>query len=199
MPLITFTDKQTMNTNANVPAINKITSGNVNEIKNVVNTNWNIRQVATVGLSADVSMSTSSQYTTLTLNSVIDATSNSNMTLESFTTTTTGAGAGIKIPAGITKVKVDANIQYTNSSSGAMSFINYVYKYKASDGTVNIIARTIGRAEASQNVSCVVAPFVLSVAEGDIIFLRAYKGTAGNAATVGSGISRTFLTVEGIE
>lgn len=199
MPLITFTDKQTMNTNSSVPAINKITSGNVNEIKNVVNTNWNIRQVATAGLSSDVSMSTSSNYTTLTLNNIIDATSNSGMTLGSFTTTTTGAGAGIKIPAGISKVLVSGNIQYTNSSSGTMSFINYVYKYKASDGTVGIIARTISRADASQNVSCVVAPFVLSVAEGDIVFLRAYKGASGNAATVGSGISRTFLTVEGIE
>lgn len=37
MALITYTDKQTMNTNPTIPEINKVTAGNMNEIKSVVN------------------------------------------------------------------------------------------------------------------------------------------------------------------
>lgn len=40
MALITYTDKATMNENASVPAINKVQASDMNEIKNVVNTNY---------------------------------------------------------------------------------------------------------------------------------------------------------------
>lgn len=41
MALITYADKSTMNENASVPAVNKVQASDMNEIKNVVNNNWN--------------------------------------------------------------------------------------------------------------------------------------------------------------
>lgn len=41
MAQITYADKSTMNENADVPAVNKIQASDMNEIKNVVNGNWN--------------------------------------------------------------------------------------------------------------------------------------------------------------
>lgn len=41
MALITYADKSTMNENADVPAVNKVQASDMNEIKNVVNGNWN--------------------------------------------------------------------------------------------------------------------------------------------------------------
>lgn len=41
MALITYADKSTMNANASVPAVNKCQASDMNEIKTVVNTNYN--------------------------------------------------------------------------------------------------------------------------------------------------------------
>lgn len=41
MALITYTDKATMNENADIPAVNKVQASDMNEIKSVVNANWN--------------------------------------------------------------------------------------------------------------------------------------------------------------
>ena len=41
MALITYTDKETMNENAEIPAINKCQAADMNEIKSVVNENYN--------------------------------------------------------------------------------------------------------------------------------------------------------------
>lgn len=41
MALITYANKSTMNENASVPAVNKVQASDMNEIKNVVNGNWN--------------------------------------------------------------------------------------------------------------------------------------------------------------
>lgn len=42
MALITFADKQAMGTQPTIPEVNKITDSNMNEIKNVVNTNASV-------------------------------------------------------------------------------------------------------------------------------------------------------------
>lgn len=41
MALITYANKSTMNENASVPAVNKVQASDMNEIKSVVNSNWN--------------------------------------------------------------------------------------------------------------------------------------------------------------
>lgn len=41
MALITYSDKSAMNVNSDVPAVNKVQAADMNEIKTVVNTNYN--------------------------------------------------------------------------------------------------------------------------------------------------------------
>lgn len=44
MALITYTNKSTMNENADIPAINKVQASDMNQIKEVVNSNYNEQQ-----------------------------------------------------------------------------------------------------------------------------------------------------------
>ena len=48
MALITFDDKAALNVNPDIPEVNKITAQNINEIKNVVNTNYNQSQIQNI-------------------------------------------------------------------------------------------------------------------------------------------------------
>lgn len=54
MGLITYQDKVTMNENPSVSAINKVQASDMNEIKNVVNGNWNelAKTIGTIGAAS---------------------------------------------------------------------------------------------------------------------------------------------------
>lgn len=54
MALITYQDKVTMNENPSIPVVNKVQAADMNEIKNVVNGNWN-ELAKTLGTIADIS------------------------------------------------------------------------------------------------------------------------------------------------
>lgn len=54
MALITYQDKVTMNENPSISAINKVQAADMNEIKNVVNGNWDAI-AKTIGTIADIS------------------------------------------------------------------------------------------------------------------------------------------------
>lgn len=54
MALITYQDKVTMNENPSISAINKVQASDMNEIKNVVNGNWNelAKTIGTIGTAS---------------------------------------------------------------------------------------------------------------------------------------------------
>lgn len=201
MALITYANKATMNQNSSVPDVNKVKADDMNEIKSVVNTNWNIKQIATYGLSANASMTTNSTVTIIPFNNLQSATSNSGFTLGNFTTTV-GSGVGVVVPAGVSKIKVSSNVKFDNSSNVTMDFVNYMWKYNSSDGTALTLTRTYSPSVAGgKSTGCVASPILVDVVPGDMIFIRAYKSSSasGSTAVIGGGTSQTYITVESVE
>lgn len=97
MSLITFTDKQAMGTQPSIPEVNKITDSNINEIKNVVNTNFELCDLKGNTVSKDFSVVSGS----LSTNSWVNCASNLNVEVEKgeylilTSVTLNGLGTGI--------------------------------------------------------------------------------------------------------
>lgn len=158
-------------------------------------------QIATYGLSANTSMTTNTAVTIIPFDNLQSATSNSQFTLGNFTTTI-GSGVGIVVPTGVTKLKVSSNVKFDNTSNITMDFVNYMWKYVNSDGSALTLSRTYSPSVASgKSTGCVAPPILVDVVAGDMIFIRAYKSSnaSGSTATIGGGVSQTYITVETVE
>lgn len=203
MSKITYEDKVTLNKETIVPEIYKVTSGNLNEIKQIVNENddnaiynsnvkgsyeesdTNIyncnyvnkitRKVATAQLNTSLNGITDPQI--IVMDNIVSNTT--LLTLES---------GGIKIGAGISKVLVSANyfgIKDTN---------DYYMWTAIRNGNKEVsISITPGIANFG---SVVHSPKMIEVNEGDIIYL--YKKDDFKTTVRGAN-SNTWLTVEIVE
>lgn len=181
----------------NMNAIQDNAEAAINDVQTQVTNNK--PQIITVGLTTDVSMSTSNTYTSISLNNINAQTSNCTFTLKSGSTSTVGNFAGVEIPTGITKIKASSLLQCTNTSGNSMYFINFLYRYRGGETSIIMRSLTSPLASSSTGLSALIPSFLIDVQEGDIIFMRPYKSNSSNSATVNSGTSRTFLTIESVE
>lgn len=107
---------------------------------------------------------------------------------------------GVKVGKGVSKVKANSNMQFTNNNTTSdMYFVSYIYRFRPSSGTSEVMSRSITPSIAKTlSVSATNAPVIFDVEEGDIIYLRAFKSLSNGVASVNSE-SRTTLTVEVVE
>lgn len=205
MALITYTDKETLNQNLNVPDVNKVKADDMNEIKSVVNNNYtefsnNKPNIATANISgAEQTMTATASYQNVALDNILNQAGTLTWSVVNGTATSVGSFKGVQIPAGVSQIKVSSNILFNNNNNtSAMTFVIYIYRYNASDSSTSMIVRSTTpdvTAGKSASISCV--PVIVNVQENDIIFLRAYKSlaTSSVSATIGND-NRTWLTIE---
>lgn len=200
MSKITYAYKETLYTNADVPANKKVQSSDMNEIKNIVNENDD--KVGELnGLNTTDKTSIVNAINEITPNSItgylsakLSYTSTKNnqkipLTLSSskgnkFSVTEDG---GIKIGAGVDKVLVNAQIYFFTGSNHQNG--KHVYIYKNSTA--------VGRGSSRDNYNYIfipAGPITFDVVENDVIYL--YCNNDSNVATViGEGLINTYINV----
>lgn len=180
MSQITFADKVALNPQPDVADINKVTDNDMNMIKDAHNdTDNKVTEIldlqyciATISSSQTIS----SNYT-ISLNS-IDR-SNGNFSL---------SNGGIRIGAGINSIRVSGSV-FVDGWPGSS---NYLWGQIKKNST--IISGSIVGSTASY-LSAPISSTIISVEEGDIIYLIADSGAGGNLRI---GADNTFLCIEKI-
>lgn len=183
---ITYQDKEFINQNENIPLVNKVTDDDMNEIKNVVNSNYtsilntinHINEYITASPSSDATLS-DTIVTKIPLNTSIGV--GASLTLND---------GEIVVGAGVSKVLVNGNILFTTGgvNSGSIRGIHI----QLNGTTVHYC--NIGSTNTYTGAS--VSPFLLNVQENDKITLCGF-----NSTTTGSIVTKanTFLTVKVVE
>ena len=144
----------------------------------------NTKSKMTIGLSANVSHTAT---TKVALNTVI------NIIGDKFTLNSNG----IKIGAGVTKVKVSANILQQASA------VNLYGGYITKNGTnlasaVNVGFNTITNTSSWAFFHTGISPIIIDVVEGDIIYLCSYVGVTSTVTLQAYAGRAVNLTVEEI-
>lgn len=205
MSKITYENKQFLDENSDIPAINKVQDTDMNEIKQVVNENDDILagllqplEYIELGLTADKKFDAEFNYYYLDNLDVINYQTGSLFEVGSIALSESSTSmAGVKIPAGINKIKVGGQATIANNNTtSSMFFVTFIYKVSAEG-----VATTVSRAQipnilAGNYVTNTISPKTIDVAEGDIIGFRIYKSLASGTCTVRSASEQTFLTVE---
>lgn len=127
-----------------------------------------------------VSSANASKYTNFTL-----------VRYESTGDRLTISGGGIRIGANVSRIKVSAQTQIVPTGGAGIKHLR-IYKNTATVGWA-----TYRSTATNENTTLSIPTRVLSVAEGDIIYLK-YYGLAGDVFN-GSGDVPTILTVEVVE
>lgn len=98
---------------------------------------------------------------------------------------------GIKIGKGIKNIKVSANL-------GMTGVVNHHYGIGVYKNTTKIKgAFLVKDGTAGYSVSTSVSNVIVSVIEGDIIYLKLYIETSGD--TVNARVGETYMTIEAID
>ena len=174
MAQITYTNKQFVNQNSSVPAINKVQDSDMNEIKSVVNGLLSSTQTtdSTLGYNApyinsvvkrEIITGNLGSNTSYTNNAVINFPS-ANIT--STTTKITYSSGSFTIGSGISKVLISANvvIQYNATN-------NKVYGFEIMKGTASQATARCQKT-VSNPVSIASAPKLIDVSQGDVLKLQ---------------------------
>lgn len=186
MALITYTDKETLNSNPNVPIVNKVQADDMNEIKQVVNDNYNALapNIITAYLTADTSKT--AQSGTIGLDGSVSV--GNKLSFSSST-------HKITIGAGVSKVKISGNMRISTSTNTAIGVNLNIFK---NDSIYSASNRTQLAGNGYDGIA--VAPSVISVAENDTITLAYWKGNSTQAISIlGNDYGATYLTVEVVE
>ena len=200
MSKITYADKETLYTNADIPANKKTQSSDMNEIKRVVNENDNkvgelndlnttdktsivnaINEITTNSITGYLSAKLS--YTSTKNNQKIPLTLSSSKGAK-FSITSDG---GIKIGAGVDKILVNAQVYFFTGSNHADGKNVYIYKNSTA----------VGRGSRRDNYNYIfipAGPVLVDVVENDVIYL--YCNNDSNVATViGEGLVNTYMNI----
>lgn len=141
------------------------------------------KSAITIGLSANVNHKATKK---VELNTIMNSIGNKFTLIDN----------GIKIGAGVTKVKVSANILQQASD------VNLYGGYITKNGTnlasaVNIGFNTIPRTNSWEFFHTGISPIIIDVVEGDIIYLCSYVNNTTSTVTLQAYAGRTVnLTVE---
>lgn len=157
------------------------------------------KSIITAMLSQTVNMSTSNQYQAFGVSEIL-TNIGEKFTLSETRGTDLGI-IGIKIGRDVSKVKINANLQFTNNNNtSSMYFIGYIYKESKNGSVRNMIGRALTPSISSGGISATatISPLIIDVEENDIIYLRAFKSIASGIATIDPQ-QRTYLTVEEVE
>lgn len=206
MSKITYTDKQFLDENSYIPAINKVQDTDMNEIKQVVNANDDtlaglLQPLEKITLNMSATQEFGSGLNWYYVNQLDTIKRQTGTAFTIGTVTPSGSGttmSGVKIPTGISKVNVSGMIyMQNNNNSSAMYLLGCIYKV-SSDGTTatSITASLVADIPAGDYASFAMVPQEIDVEEGDVIGFRIYKETTAGLANVLSNVDRTFLTVE---
>lgn len=143
-----------------------------------------IKSKMTLGLSANASHTST---TKVALNTIMDSVGD-KFTLDS---------NGIKIGAGVTKVKVSANI--TQHASVVNLFGGYITKNGTNlASAVNVGFNTIANTSSWAYFHTGISPIIIDVTEGDIIYLCSYVGATSTVTLQAYAGRAVNLTVEEI-
>ena len=206
MSKITYTDKQFLDENSYIPAINKVQDTDMNEIKQVVNANDDtlaglLQPLEKITLNMSATQEFGSGLNWYYINQLDTIKRQTGTAFTIGTVTPSGSGtsmSGVKIPAGISKVNVSAMLYMQNNNNNSpMYLLGCIYKV-SSDGTTatSITANLIADIPAGDYASFAMVPQEIDVEDGDVIGFRIYKETAAGLVNVLSNIDRTFLIVE---
>lgn len=186
MAQITYQNKSAINVNADVAAVNKVSADDMNEIKTVVNNNYNEFQLTqsfcVAGISANFTTSSTADAI-LPLNTTINSSGSISLDTEN---------NAIQIgSANIHYVRVSGMIRWTNNLTANQRF--NIAIQKNSDLVASNTLRSSTGTNQSQNIPSLIIP----VSNGDKIYLivRSFD-SSGN--TVGSPSYTTFLQVEAV-
>ena len=141
------------------------------------------KSAITIGLSANVNHKATKK---VALNTIMNSIGNKFTLIDN----------GIKIGAGVTKVKVSANILQQASD------VNLYGGYITKNGTnlasaVNIGFNTIPRTNSWEFFHTGISPIIIDVVEGDIIYLCSYVNNTTSTVTLQAYAGRAVnLTVE---
>lgn len=176
MAQITYDNKVNLDTNANVPRINKVIDEDLNEIKSVVNEN-SLRSIITA--YPGQSLKPTSGVTLFPLQNIRTQSGDLNkLTLDS---------GKIKIGKGVNHIMVSAAC--TDSSDSQTGRALYIYKNDY------LVIRTLLNTNAINQSSLSLVNVLESVKENDLISLR----VEGNGISYSGGKELTWLTVEVID
>ena len=182
MALITYADKSTMNVNSNVPNTNKGRADDWNEIKSVVNGNWKQKDIITIKLDSDFTISSTNTITQITGFSVEEQIGN-NLSL---------ASDKIVIGAGVKKVLVSYTAKHLNTTSTTRSF-----SYLQLNGTSCSQEAAFFPATNSQ-ITVSLQPQLFQVQQNDSFSLVVY-GQQGNKIGGAAAWRITSMTVEVVQ
>lgn len=141
------------------------------------------KSAITIGLSANVNHKATKK---VALNTIMNSIGNKFTLIDN----------GIKIGAGVTKIKVSANILQQASD------VNLYGGYITKNGTnlasaVNIGFNTIPRTNSWEFLHTGISPIIIDVVEGDIIYLCSYVNNTTSTVTLQAYAGRAVnLTVE---
>lgn len=185
MALITYTDKSTMNENSSIPITNKCRASDMNEIKSVVNTNYNElysaindKNVITAYFTSNYTLAANSTYYKLPINSSIST--GTKLTLDT-------TNHNIVIGAGVSKILISAKLCFNSvASSGDKWLTIYRNSDSISANPRNLSARDLIYATT----------FLVDVQENDIIYFQVF-GSRNDV--IRADVAYSNLTVEVIE
>jgi hypothetical protein len=182
MAKITYTDKVTMNENADVPAINKVQASDMNEIKNVVNQNYDeflTKNAATFGITSNQSFTGTSEHQIVL-----------NKTITQAGTELSLSNGSVVIGNGINYIKISGQgICNTYTTNGLRRII-------VRDKNSNIIARSMAYYDQDFNTNITISPVIYPVSSGDTITFS--MTNAGATTLYNSGAMDTYFTIEAL-
>ena len=186
MALITYADKVKINENADVPAINKVRDVDMNEIKEVVNQNYNEQVPQMITASLETSTSVTAQSGQIPLN--VSVVAGDKLSFSSSTNK-------ITIGSDISKVKISANMRVSTNVNASIGINLNIMK---NDDV--IIASNRFSLGANAYGGLAIAPKIVNVTQGDTLYLAYWKSSSSQAISImDETYGSTYLTVEVVE
>lgn len=193
MALITYEDKISLNYKPEIAEKNKVTDTNMNEIKNVVNVNYNEFQNSTL---AEVIVGLPSQtYNITQVYSYYDKTLNPNTTVhinnennKYFTVTEQ-------------EITIGANVRYVeigftlNVYRGVTNQFPVVWIYKNSIADANVLFYGGANMVDWGRTNIIFMPKIFEVQEGDTIFVKFGASSTGTWEVSGD-VERSYMTIK---
>lgn len=185
---ITYQNKEYLNQNPSIPAINKVTDDDMNEIKTVVNTNDIDTQNAINHINEYITASPSSDVTLTTTN----ATKLSLDTSTSVGSSLSLDNGSILIGAGVSKILINANILFSTGGTGSSTSDRKGINIQKNTTTVHYCSIP----STATYIGCSLSSFLLDVQENDVITLNGVnQGAKGSVVSA----AQTYITVKVVE
>ncbi|MEE3417886.1 MAG: hypothetical protein VZQ62_00935 [Methanosphaera sp.] len=203
MAQITYADKTTMNSNSSIPAINKCQASDMNEIKSVVNNNYNevgdITTLTTTDKSSIVNaineVNTKDIITvyvtsTYTASSAADYIPNSLTINSQLGNKLSVSGGNVVIGSGVSKILVSGTAVLSLSGSGSKIRNFSIRKNDTNQKTASENFSHTGWAKIS------ITSALIDVEEGDTIKIQSYLQSGDK---LNGGYAYTYITLEVVE